>query len=135
MATRVLETQTLLTYFEDGEGADVVQTLLEKAASKDSALIFSDVSYAELKQIIVSKHGEAGWNRVATSLDSMPVELVSTSRSIADTAASLAAQHHLALTTAFAAALAKEKKAELLAGNHDLTRLANEVKIRWINKK
>lgn len=135
MATRVLETQALVTYFEDGEGADVVQTLLEKAASKDASLILSDVSYADLKQVIIGNHGELGWNRVATSLDSMPIELVPTTKSVAERAANLAAQYHLTLATAFAAALAKEKRAELVTGNRDLARLTSEIKIRWIDTK
>jgi len=40
----------------------------------------------------------------------------------------------MSLADAFAAALAKEKKAELVTGDHEFKELGKEIKIHWLVK-
>jgi len=47
-------------------------------------------------------------------------------------AAQLKASHKLSLADAFAAALAKEKKAELVTGDPEFKPLEKEVKVHWL---
>jgi predicted nucleic acid-binding protein len=51
---------------------------------------------------------------------------------IAGLAADFQARYRMSLADAFAAALAKEKKAELVTGDPEFKALEGEVKIRWI---
>jgi predicted nucleic acid-binding protein len=53
-------------------------------------------------------------------------------RSLADLAAAYKARHRLSLSDAFAAALAKEKKAELVTGDKEFKALEKEIRIHWL---
>jgi predicted nucleic acid-binding protein len=51
---------------------------------------------------------------------------------LADTAADFKARFKISLADAFAAALAKEKKAELVTGDPEFKPLEKELKINWL---
>lgn len=54
---------------------------------------------------------------------------------MAETAADLKAPFKLSLADTFAAALAKEKKAELVTGDPEFKALGKEIKISWLASK
>lgn len=54
------------------------------------------------------------------------------SRSLADTAADFKARFKLSLADAFAAALAKETRSELVTGDPEFKALNKEIKIHWL---
>ncbi len=56
----------------------------------------------------------------------------SPNRALADTAADFKARFRISLADAFAAALAKEKKAELVTGDPEFKALEKEIKIIWL---
>jgi len=134
MASKVLDSFALLAYLRDEDGAESIQALLEKANSKDNPLLMTEVNYAEVKYIILRKDGEAAWKDVLTSLETLPVEFVPTTRAMADIAADFKSRHQLSLADAFAAALAKEKKAELVTGDKKFEALEKDVKIAWLKR-
>ena len=57
----------------------------------------------------------------------MPVD-----RELAESAALLKNEYDLGLADAFAAALAKEKKTELVTGDAEFKPLEKEIKINWL---
>lgn len=132
MALPVLDSFALLAYLRDEDGAEFVQGLLEKASRKDAPLLMTEVNYAEVKYIVLRKDGKEAWKEVAASLGSLPVEFVPTTRSLADAAADFKANYRISLADAFAAALAKEKKAELITGDPEFKTMEKEIKIGWL---
>ena len=132
MASQVLDSFALLAYLRDENGAGLVQELLEKASRKDAPMLMTEVNYAEVKYIVLRKDGKEAWKEVAASLGSLPVEFVPTTRALADAAADFKASHRISLADAFAAALAKEKKAELITGDPEFKTVEKEIKIGWL---
>jgi predicted nucleic acid-binding protein len=132
MALPVLDSFALLAYLRDEDGAEFVQGLLEKASRKDAPLLMTEVNYAEVKYIILRKDGKEAWKEVAASLGSLPVEFVPTTRALADAAADFKANYRISLADAFAAALAKEKKSELITGDPEFKAMEKEIKIGWL---
>jgi predicted nucleic acid-binding protein len=53
-------------------------------------------------------------------------------RALADTAADFKARFKLSLADAFAAALAKERRADLVTGDPEFKALEREIKIHWL---
>ena len=92
----------------------------------------TDVNYAEVKYSIVKKDGAEAWAEAAKVLEGLPIDFHSTTRALADTAADFKARFKLSLADAFAAALAKEKKAELVTGDPEFRPLDQEIKIHWL---
>src|SRR5436190_500219 len=80
---------------------------LDKAASADRPLEMSDVNYAEVKYMLIKKDGNAAWEQAAKVLEGLPIQIHSTSRPLADTAADFKARFKISLADAFAAALTK----------------------------
>jgi predicted nucleic acid-binding protein len=60
------------------------------------------------------------------------VEFHPATRALADQAALFKAAHRMSLADAFAAALAKTRKAELITGDPEFKALAKEIKIHWL---
>jgi ribonuclease VapC len=129
MPAKVLDSFALIAYFRDEPGAETVENLLVAAGKKDAPLQMTDVNYAEVKYSIVKKDGAEAWGEAAKILQGLPIEFHSTTRPLADTAADYKARFKMSLADAFAAALAKEKKAELVTGDLEFKELEKEIKI------
>ena len=134
MPAKVLDSFALIAYFRDEPGAEALETLLVAAGKKDSPLQMTDVNYAEVKYSIIKKDGLKAWVEAAKILQGLPIDFHSTNRALADSAADFKARFKISLADAFAAALAKEKKTELVTGDPEFKPLEKEIKINWLAK-
>ena|ERR1700685_2275448 len=132
MPAKVLDSFALIAYFRDEPGAEAMEAMLVAAGKKDTPLLMTDVNYAEVKYSIVKKDGAAAWSEAAKVLQGLPIDFHPTTRSLADKAADFKARFKMTLADAFAAALAKERKAELVTGDPEFKPLEKEVKIHWL---
>ena len=132
MAASVLDAHALLAFFRGEDAGVPVKELLHKAATADRPLHMTEVNYAEVKYMLLKKDGAEMWDQAAEVLKSLPVEFHPATRALADTAADFKARFKISLADAFAAALAKEKKAELVTGDPELKPLEKEIKMNWL---
>ena len=132
MAAAVLDAHALLAFFRGEDAGVPVKELLHKAATADRPLHMTEVNYAEVKYMLLKKDGAAAWEQAEDVLKSLPLEFHPATRSLADTAADFKARFKISLADAFAAALAKEKKAELVTGDLEFKALEKEIKISWL---
>lgn len=132
MSATVLDSYALIAYFR-GESAGVpVREILQKAGKADKPVHMTEVSYAETKYMTVRKDGAGAWAEAARILVALPVEFHPADRELADLAADFKARFRLSLADAFAAALAKRLKAELVTGDPEYKALEKEIKINWL---
>ena len=132
MPAKVLDSFALVAYFRDDPGAEAVEALLVAASKKDTPLHMTEVNYAEAKYIILRKDGAPAWEEATKVLVGLPIEFHPATRALADTAADFKARFTMSLADAFAAALAKEKKAELVTGDPEFKPLEKELRIQWL---
>jgi predicted nucleic acid-binding protein len=132
MPVKVLDSFALIAYFRDEQGAEMMEGLLVSAGKKDNPLFMSDVNYAEVKYSIMKKDGAEAWAEAAKVLQGLPIDFHPTTRTLADLAADFKARFKLSLADAFAAALAKERKGELVTGDPEFKPLEREIKIHWL---
>lgn len=131
-AAQVLDSHALLKLLRDEPGADAVARILEKAGERDHPVHMTEVNYAEVQYMIRRKDGDAAWQTIAGELVAAPIQFHPADRALADTAADFKTRFKLSLADAFAAALAKEKKAELVTGDPEFKPLEREIKINWL---
>ena len=131
-ATQVLDSYALLALLRDEPGAEIVAGLLERAGQQNRSVHMTEVNYAEVQYTIRRKDGETVWASVAGELLAAPIEFHAADRRLADVAAGFKARFKISLADAFAAALAKERKAELVTGDLEFRALEKEIKIRWL---
>ena len=134
MASSVLDAHALLAFFRGENAAIPVKDLLHKAATADRPLHMTEVNYAEVKYMLLKKDGAQAWQQAADVLKSLPIEFHPATRPLADTAAHFKARFKISLADAFAAALAKEKKSDLVTGDPEFKTLEREIKINWLGK-
>ena len=132
MACTVLDSHALVAFLRGEPGSELVRSLLEKAAEKDVPLHMTEVNYAEVQYIVRRREGEAAWRMIEGEIQAAPLEFHPVDRRLADLAADFKARFKLSLADAFAAALAKEKKAQLVTGDPEFQALEKELKIHWI---
>jgi ribonuclease VapC len=132
MPARILDSFALIAYFRDEPGAAAVEQLLVAAGKKDAPLLMTDFNYAEVQYSILKKHGQEAWAEAARILEGLPIEFIPSTRALADAAAEFKARHKISLADAFAAALARERKAELITGDPEFKLLEKEIKIVWL---
>ena len=132
MPATVLDSFALVAYFRNEPGAETVESLLTKAAASDRPLHMTEVNYAETKYTLIRKDGLEAWEASARILEGLPIEFHPINRALADVAADFKARFKMSLADAFAAALAKEKKAELVTGDPEFKALEKEIKINWV---
>jgi predicted nucleic acid-binding protein len=131
-AAPVLDSHALLAFFRGEPAGVAVKALLQKAAASDRPLGMTEVNYAEVKYTLLKKDGLDDWARAADVLKSLPIEFRAADRALSDAAADYKSRFKISLADAFAAALAKERKAELVTGDPDFKPLEKEIKISWL---
>ena len=133
MPAKVLDSFALIAYFRDEPGAEMMENLLVSAGRKDHPVLMTDVNYAEVKYSILKKDGADAWAEAAKILPGLPIDFHSTTCALADMAADFKARFKMSLADAFAAALAKEAKAELVTGDAEFKPLEGEIKVHWLS--
>jgi uncharacterized protein len=134
MPATVLDSFALIAFFRGEEGDDMVAALLQRAGERDIPVHMTEANYAEVKYMIVRKNGAAHWDGIARDLPALPIEFHPITRELADLAADFKVRGGLSMADAFAAALAKQKKAQLVTGDPEFKQLEKEIKIRWLGK-
>lgn len=132
MSTKVLDSYALLALLRGEPGSESVRQILEKAADRDAPVHMSEVNYAEVQYIIRRKDGDATWKAIAAELVAAPIEFHPADRRLADSAADFKSRFKISLADAFAAALARERKAELVTGDSEFEALEREIKVTWL---
>lgn len=132
MKATVLDASALLALFFDEPGAEKVENLLHLAAEDDKRLFIAAVNWAEVLYKMQRKDGAKGLEGARQFGRTMPLEVAPLDRELAEGAAQLKSAHDLGLADAFAAALAKSKKAELVTADTDFKSVEKEIKIVWL---
>ncbi len=132
MKVTVLDASALLALFFDEPGAEKMEHLFQTASEADRPVFISAVNWAEVLYKMERKHGKAGYETARQFERTTPLEAVSVDRELAEAAALLKNEYKMGLADAFAAALAKSKKAELVTADHEFKALEKEIKIHWL---
>lgn len=133
MPATVFDSSALLALFFEEDGADQVEEILHNAAVADRPVMISAVNWAEVLYRMERKRGEEGVTVAKRFETTMPLDVIEVGRELAEEAAKLKAEKDLGLADAFAAALAKQKRAELVATDNEFRVVEKELKkIRWL---
>jgi predicted nucleic acid-binding protein len=132
--TTVLDASALLAMFFGQPGMEQVRDLFHKAAEADKSMFISAVNWAEVLYKLERKHGKEGLETARHFELTMPLDVAPIDRELAESAAHLKNEYDLGFADAFAAALAKHKKAELVTADHEFKSVEKEIKISWLTK-
>jgi ribonuclease VapC len=132
MRTTVVDASAVLAFLFDEPGAEKLETLLHQAAEADKPLLITAANWTEVLCHIRRKRGDDGVATAKSFLRTMPVEIAQLDCVLAETAADLQFEHGFGLGRAFAVALARSRKGELVTADAALKPLEKLVKISWL---
>lgn len=134
MATKVLDSWALMAFFHDESTAGEVERLLQQATADRHKLLLCVVHWGEIYYSIMRADGQAVAEQKAHEIAALPIEIIGIGEDLllARQAAIFKANHRLSYADAFAAALAKLRKAELVTGDLEFKQVENEIKIGWL---
>jgi len=134
MAGKVLDSWALVAFFEDEPAAAAVEEILHQAGRDRHRLYLTSINWAEIYYSTMREVSQEAAEEHARVIAALPIDIVGIGDDLklARQAAVFKARHRLSLADALAAALAKEKKAELVTGDPEFKALEKEIKIAWL---
>lgn len=133
MKRYVLDSYALLAYAEGESGSRTVVEILGKALDNKAEIMVSIVNWGEMYYIALREGGEERADYYRTTLLKYPIAIVDADSEITLQAARYKALNRISYADAFAASLARIKKAELVTGDREFKVLEREIKILWIS--
>jgi len=132
MVVKVLDSTALMAFFEDEPGADLVRGLILKAEDGSVKLLMSVVNLGEVWYSIARTTTPETADQTIHEIEGMAIEIVNADWAITRQASAFKANGNIAYGDCFAAALAKDRKAELITGDKEFETLEGEIKITWL---
>jgi len=132
-ASRVLDTYSLLAYFEGEAGKDVMIEVFRSARDSGRELFLSVVNWGEIFYITLREQGRKRAEEIAHLISTLPIQIIPADLELAKQAAEFKATKRMSYADCFAAALAKLKKAELVTGDKEFRQVDGDVKILWLS--
>lgn len=133
MKNAVFDSYALLAFIFDESGADVVADYFKLALEDKKRISICTVNWSEVMYRTLRAQGTGTWRRAQSHLLDLPIEIVDADRPLSEAAAEFKAVYKMSLADAFAAALTKIKKAELVTGGLEF-RVVDKVlkRIVWL---
>ena len=132
MKNSVLDSYAVLAFLFKEEGHDKIFALFEKAIDADKKLLIAAPNWAEVRYIVERKVGATKWKEVRAKLLGLPIDIVNVDQDLAELAGELKVAHKMSLADCFAAALAKQKKAEIYTGDPEFKEVEAEIRVIWL---
>lgn len=132
MRNSVLDSYAVLAFLFKEKGAEKIIELFEKAADADRTVWVAAPNWAEVRYMVERKIGAAQWRETRTKLLGLPLEIVPADQALAEMAGDIKVGGKLSLADCFAAALAKQKKADLYTGDPEFKSVEKELKVVWL---
>ena len=131
-ATRVLDSYSLLAYFEGEAGKEKMIEVLRTARDSGRPLLLSVINWGEVFYITLREAGRERAEQLAHLISTLPVEVIPADLELTRLAAEFKANNKMSYADCFAAAMAKLRKAELVTGDKEFKQVEGQVKIMWI---
>lgn len=134
MASKVLDSWALMAFYNGESAADAVEEILFQGSEGRHHLYMSVINWAEIYTAYARGESVEAAEAKAREIATLSIEIagVGADLKLARQAAIYKARGGISYGDAYAAALAKEKKAELVTGDPEFKRLEKEIKIHWL---
>lgn len=128
----VLDSYALIAYLNKESGYNKVAEIFEQCVKKDEYALMCVVNIGEVYYHTLRIGGEKKGKFFLEILKALPIEFVEANINLTLQAAEYKAFNKMSYADAYAAALAKIKKASLVTGDKEFKVLENEIKIFWL---
>jgi predicted nucleic acid-binding protein len=128
----VLDTWAVIAYLEDEPSGEQVEDLIATANEEQIPIYMSVINVGEVWYTFAREISEEEANASVKTLRDLRIQFENADWELTQEAARFKSQHKISYADAFAAALAKIKKADLVTGDNEFKPLDGEIKISWV---
>jgi predicted nucleic acid-binding protein len=128
----VLDSWAVIAYLEDEPSAEQVEELIATAHEEQIPIYMSVVNVGEVWYTLAREVSEEEANAGVKMLSDLRIQFESVDWELTQEAARFKSQNKMSYADAFAAALAKVKKADLVTGDNEFKPLDGQIKILWV---
>ncbi len=128
----VLDSWAVLAYLEDESAGQQVSDIIADAHEHGTPLMMSTVNAGEVWYILAREVSETEADKGIAGLRQLGVEFVDADWKLARLAGMFKAKNRMSFADCFAAALAKEHKADLVTGDKEFKQVEGEIRIAWL---
>lgn len=132
MKRYVLDSYSLIAYAEGEKGAHDVADILKEALQGKAELFLCVINWGEMYYIALREGGKDRAELYKNTFARYPITIIEANKELTLQAAQYKATHKISYADAFAAALAKNRKAVLVTGDKEFKSLEGEIKVNWI---
>ena len=128
----VLDSWAVIAYLEDEPSAEQVEELIATAHEEQIPIYMSVVNVGEVWYTLAREVSEEEANAGVKMLSDLRIQFENVDWELTQEAARFKSQNKMSFADAFAAALAKVKKADLVTGDNEFKPLDGQIKILWV---
>lgn len=128
----VLDSWAVLAYLEDEASSQKVADLIADAHEHGIPLFMSVVNAGEVWYILARELSETEADKGVASLRQLGIEFLDVDWKLSRQAGVYKSKNRMSYADCFAAALAKEHKADLMTGDKEFKQVEGEIKIQWL---
>lgn len=128
----VLDTWAVIAYLEDEPSAQEIADLIASAHEEGLPVYMTVVNVGEVWYTIAREVSEEDANSSVKELHDLRIQFENVDWELTQEAARFKSQNKVSYADAFAAALAKVKKADLVTGDKEFKPLEEQIKITWV---
>jgi predicted nucleic acid-binding protein len=128
----VFDSWAILAYVQAEPAGARVKSLLIEVAEVRRPLWMSNINLGEVWYLIARRNSNAYANQQLAELAQIGIERIDIDWPMVLQAADYKSRHKISYADAFAAALAKQRNAELVTGDREFRALESEIKIHWV---
>lgn len=128
----VLDSWAVLAYLEDEDPGKRVAEILANAHEHGTSLLMTTINAGEVWYILAREVSETEAERAITDLKRLGIQFVDADWNLTRLVAGFKARLRMSYADCFAAALAKDHKADLVTGDKEFQQVQNDIRISWL---
>lgn len=128
----VLDSWAVIAYLEDEPAAEKVADMISDAHDQRIPLLMTVVNAGEVWYIVAREASATDADASIKQLHALGVEFVNADWELAKVAGHFKSRNKMSFADCFAAALAKQRKADLATGDFEFKQIENDVTINWL---
>jgi uncharacterized protein len=130
----VLDSWAVIAYLEDEDSAAKVADIIADAHDEQIPLVMTVVNAGEVWYIVARQTSAADADASIKQLRDLGIGFVDADWSLAREAGYFKSKNKMSFADAFAAALAKQRRAHLATGDPEFKQIEKEVAITWLTE-
>ena len=128
----VLDSWAVLSYLGGEASGQEVADLISSAHENRTPMAMSAINAGEVWYILAREVSEARADEAVSDLKGLGIELIDADWPLTRIAGTFKARYRMSYADCFAAALAKDRKSDLVTGDKEFKQVDGEVSIRWL---